>query len=114
MVCLNLWLLFETQFRWAVDLEQELFVTTVRITNRADCCWDNLVNFNIRVGTNLADGGKFNSQCGPTYIYNVGAGQTLSVRCVPPLLGQYVSVSIADTGGTLNFCEVEVYGYQRK
>ncbi len=107
--------MFEMQiYRWVVDLEQELFVTTVRITNRADCCWENLVNFNIRVGANSKDGGKFNPQCGATYTYNVGAGQTLSVRCKPPLLGQYVSVSITGTSGVLNFCEVEVYGYQRK
>ena len=97
-----------------VDLEQKVFVTTVKITNRADCCWENLVNFDIRVGTNLTNGGKFNPQCGPTYIYNVGAGETLTIKCDPPMLGQYLSISIKETTGTLSFCEVEVYGYQRK
>ncbi|XP_028401484.1 phosphatidylinositol phosphatase PTPRQ-like [Dendronephthya gigantea] len=105
----------KTQYEpwWAVDLEHEYFVTSVHITNRADCCWRNLVNFNIRVGGNSTDGGKHNPQCGPTYIYEVGAGQTLPVKCMPPLLGQYVTVSITGAHGTLNFCEVEVYGYQR-
>lgn len=60
------------------------------------------------------EGGKSNTQCGPTYSYNVAAGQTVSISCVPPLLGRYLSVSIVDNVGTLNFCEVEVYGYQRK
>lgn len=62
----------------------------------------------------MTDGGKHNQQCGPTYIYEVAAGQTLSVKCVPPLLGQYVTVTITGADGTLNFCEVEVYGYQRE
>ena len=110
--CMNLLSLFEN-FRWLVDLEQEVFVKTVRITNRADCCWENLINFDIRVGTNSTDGGKSNAQCGSTYIYSVGAGKTLSITCMPPVPGRYVSVFIADASGTLNFCEVEVYGYQR-
>lgn len=101
-------------FRWLVDLQQEVFVTIVKITNRADCCSENLVNFDIRVGTNETDGGKLNPQCGPTYIYNVGAGETLTIKCSPPLLGRYLSISIKKTSGTLNFCELEVYGYQRK
>ncbi len=103
------------QFRWAVDLGQSLFVTTVRITDRADCCWANLTNFNIRVTeANLTDNDEHNPQCGATYTDNVGAGQTLSVNCAPPLLGQIVTVSITEAEGTLSFCEVEVYGYQRK
>ncbi|XP_028400814.1 uncharacterized protein LOC114523946 [Dendronephthya gigantea] len=95
---------------WAVDLGQELFVTGVRITNRADCCWGNLRNFEIRVGMNSTEGGKANPRCGPKYTQNVGAGQTVSVNCMPPLLGQILTVSIPDANGTLNFCEVEVYG----
>ena len=103
------------QFRWAVDLGQSLFVKTIRITNRADCCWENLTNFDVRVTeANLTDNDEHNRQCGATYTDNVGAGQTLSVNCVPPLLGQIVTVSITKTDGKLNFCEVEVYGYQRK
>ena len=89
-------------------------MTSVRITNRADCCWEELANFNIRVGVNLMDGGQHNPQCGPTFKYNVPAGTTHVVKCAPPLLGRYVSVDIRGAGGVLNFCEVEVYGYQRK
>jgi hypothetical protein len=102
------------QFRWTVDLEHDIFVTSVRITNRAFCCWENLKNFDVRVGDSLTDNGRRNPQCGETYSDVVGEGETLSINCVPPLLGRYVTISIENTEGTLNFCEVEVYGYQRK
>jgi hypothetical protein len=89
-------------------------VTAIRITNRADCCWTDLANFDVRVGANLTDGGKRNSQCGPTYTDHVGGAQTVSINCGPPLLGRFVTVSITEAEGTLNFCELEVYGYHRK
>ena len=89
-------------------------MTVIRITNRADCCWTNLANFDIRVGANLTNGGKHNSQCGPTYTDHVGGAQTVSINCGPPLLGRFVTVSITEAEGTLNFCELEVYGYHRK
>ncbi len=95
---------FHMQFRWAVDLGQSLFVTTVRITNRADCCWENLTNVDVRVTeANLTDNDEHNPQCGATYTDNIGGGQTLSVNCVPPLLGQIVTVSITKAEGKLNF-----------
>ena len=99
---------------WMVDLEQEVFVTSVRITNRKDCCWENLANFNIKVGSNLMYGGTSNSMCAPTYKENVGAGKTQIFVCLLPMLGRYVTVAITGAGGVLNFCELEVYGYRRK
>ena len=35
---------------WRVDLLQKYAVTTIRLTNRADCCWERLKDFDIRVG----------------------------------------------------------------
>lgn len=100
--------------RWAVNLEQEIAVTNVRITNRADCCWENLSDFDVRVGQNLNEGGKRNPQCGATYTADVGAGETITVNCGSPLPGRFLTVSIAEAEGILNFCEVEVYGHPRK
>ena len=102
------------QFRWTVDLEENIFVTSVEITNRAYCCWENLTNFDIRIGANLTDDGRRNPRCGATHSDVVGAGETVSVNCVPPLLGRFVTVIINNTEETLNFCEVQVLGYQRK
>ena len=35
---------------WRVDLGGSYQVGKVKLTNRGDCCWDRLSNFDIRVG----------------------------------------------------------------
>ena len=35
---------------WRVDLGGNYLVTKVQVTNRGDCCWNRLSNFDIRVG----------------------------------------------------------------
>ncbi len=35
---------------WRVDLGKQYSVGKVKITNRGDCCWNRLSNFQVRVG----------------------------------------------------------------
>lgn len=35
---------------WRVDLQMMYAVAKVKITNRGDCCWTRLKNFEVRVG----------------------------------------------------------------
>ena len=39
---------------WRVDLLESFDVWIVKITNRGDCCWDRLREFQIRVGNSLS------------------------------------------------------------
>ncbi|GMH43154.1 hypothetical protein BSKO_11076 [Bryopsis sp. KO-2023] len=88
---------------WAVDLGRSYLVTRVVITNRADCCWQRLSNFSIKVGnkqrylSNLAcvTGGK------------QGRGETKSWACNQE--GRIVAIQLMGIG-FLTLCEVQVWG----
>ncbi|XP_051872449.1 fucolectin-6-like [Pristis pectinata] len=89
---------------WSIDLFQEEYVLVVKITNRADCCWDRFQNAVVRVGTSPYLRNK-NCVCG--MISQLGCGETAVLNC-KGMLGQFVSVTLSGVG-ILTMCEVEVY-----
>jgi len=93
----------ETDPWWRTDLEQELAIANVKITNRGDCCGDRLSNFEVKVGN--TDSWDANTKCGDQH--SVAQGQTLDVSCSGEV-GRYVFVGIPGGSNTLTLCEVEV------
>ncbi|XP_074000833.1 uncharacterized protein [Numenius arquata] len=90
---------------WRVDLGRRHVVYAVAVTNRRDCCWENLLGAQVHVGDSLADHGKRNPVCGA--ILDTGPGATTTV-CCNGLPGRYVSIIVPGREDFLVLCEVEV------
>ncbi|GMH44697.1 hypothetical protein BSKO_12649 [Bryopsis sp. KO-2023] len=87
---------------WQVDLGKILQITRVKITNRADCCWDRLSKMKISVGN------KQPYTLNPACVVN-GAqarGETKDWKC--QMKGRYVTISLEKTD-YLTLCEVQVF-----
>ena len=101
---------------WMVDLGEEIYVKEVRITNGIPKGGypAKLSNFNARVGPENSNGGKTNPKCAPTHRSLVGHGATHVILCTSFILGRYLTIVINGLRGTLEFCEVQAYGFKRK
>ena len=84
----------------------QYFIRKLIITNRSDCCWEELSDFQIRIGLSLDNNGNSNPLCGGFYSLNA---ETKSIVCPNPMLGRYVNIIIPGPNQTLTLCEVEVY-----
>ncbi|XP_055521982.1 fucolectin-1-like [Leucoraja erinacea] len=91
---------------WRVDLKESYSVSDVRITNRADCCSDQLLGAEIHIGDSLENDGNSNTRCG---IVDSVAGTTLTFNC-GGIVGQYVNIVIPGPDKILTLCEVEIFG----
>ncbi|XP_055506293.1 uncharacterized protein LOC129706219 [Leucoraja erinacea] len=125
---------------WMIDLHGIYQVSVVRITNRRDCCSEQLQGAEIRIGNSSKDGGMSNelravapctqrpsatfqqlteSQSPVTYgvmpvSFSCGTIQVMSAQrftfVCEDFTGRFVSVIIPGKNKTLTLCEVEVYG----
>lgn len=88
---------------WRVDLGKTMNIQHLEVFNRADCCGERLVRFEVRIG----DSGEWekNPKCGTKW--SVPQGKSIKIPC-PELQGQYVFVVVRATMA-LNLCEVKVY-----
>ena len=85
----------------------QFFIRKLIITNRSDCCWKRLSNFEIRIGLSLDNNGNSNPLCGKNH--SLQKGETKSIVCPNPMLGRYVNIIIPGVHRVLTLCEVEVY-----
>ncbi|XP_028400307.1 uncharacterized protein LOC114523545 [Dendronephthya gigantea] len=90
---------------WRVDFGETIPVARVAITNRGDCCWDRMRDFEIKVGDSLINNGLVNPKCGDRHSIGIG---TTSITCTPIMHGRYLTIQ-SQISEDLNFCEVEVY-----
>jgi len=88
----------------AVDLQQSMYINRVRIYNRAQCCWERLYNFEIRIGNNAphSDANPVCVQNQPTFV------DFKDFTCV--MSGRYVALRVIAQNIILNIREIEVYG----
>ncbi|KAK9524941.1 hypothetical protein VZT92_017298 [Zoarces viviparus] len=94
---------------WRVDLRRTHVVTSVKVTNRGDCCAERLDGAEIRIGNSLENNGNNNPRCAS--ISHIRAGKTNTYRCDGGSMdGRFVNVIIPGERKTLTLCEVEVYG----
>ncbi|KAI1885642.1 hypothetical protein AGOR_G00205930 [Albula goreensis] len=97
----------ETDPWWRVDLLQSFNVTSVAVTNRADCCSDRINGAEIHIGNSLENNGNDNPVC--AVIPYIPAGQTRTYQC-HEMEGRYVNILLPGREKYLTLCEVEVKG----
>ncbi|KAM3590784.1 uncharacterized protein V6R79_016616 [Siganus canaliculatus] len=93
---------------WRVDLRQTFIISTVKVTNRGDCCAGRLDGAEIRIGNSLDDIESNKSRCAT--ISHINEGNTAAFHCDGGnMAGRFVTVIIPGNNKTLTLCEVEVY-----
>ncbi|XP_027869115.1 fucolectin-4-like [Xiphophorus couchianus] len=95
---------------WRVDLLESYVVTSISVTNRGDCCSENINGAGIHVGNSLQDDGTSNPVV--AVISGIPPGRTLRITFTSPVEGRYVIVSLPGFNMVLTLCEVEIYGYR--
>uniref|UniRef100_A0A3Q3FVK8 Fucolectin tachylectin-4 pentraxin-1 domain-containing protein n=1 Tax=Labrus bergylta TaxID=56723 RepID=A0A3Q3FVK8_9LABR len=98
----------ETNPWWRLDLRETHAVTSVKVTNRGDCCAQRLDGAEIRIGNSAENNGNDNPKCAS--ISHIGAGKTVTFYCEGgSVMGRFVNVIIPGPKKILTLCEVEVY-----
>ncbi|XP_060888001.1 fucolectin-like [Labrus mixtus] len=98
----------ETNPWWRLDLRETHAVTSVKVTNRGDCCAQRLDGAEIRIGNSAENNGNDNPKCAS--ISHIGAGKTVTFYCEGgSVMGRFVNVIIPGPMKSLTLCEVEVY-----
>ncbi|XP_029307766.1 fucolectin-1-like [Cottoperca gobio] len=95
---------------WRVDLLESYIVTSITITNRGDCCSEDINGAEIHIGNSLQDDGAANPVAG--VISHIPIGRSLKITFTKRVDGRYVTVALPGLKRVLTLCEVEVYGYR--
>ncbi|XP_074540318.1 uncharacterized protein LOC141801241 [Halichoeres trimaculatus] len=94
---------------WRVDLLHRYVITSVIITNRADCCPERINGAEVHIGDSLQDNGVANPKA--AVISQISAGSSHILTMNDDVVGRYVTIVLPGPDKTLTLCEVEVYGY---
>ncbi|ROL29800.1 Cysteine-rich, acidic integral membrane protein [Anabarilius grahami] len=97
----------ETNPWWRLDMRNVYQVSRVVITNRNDCCAEQLDGLEIHIGNSLENNGNNNPIC--AVIPAIPAGESYNYSC-DGMEGRYVNLIIPGDKKTLTLCEVEVFG----
>ena len=89
---------------WQVTLEKLLYVESVEITDKTDCCPRDKGTINITVSSNNQTG--LDSPCSRSMQY--GNNLFYKFQCSPPRRGKFVTVTLIGKNVTLVFCHVVV------
>ncbi|ROL29809.1 Fucolectin-1, partial [Anabarilius grahami] len=92
---------------WRLDLRDVYRVGKVIITNRKDCCAEQINGAEICIGNSLENNGNNNPIC--AVIPAIPAGESFNYSC-NEMEGRYVNLIIPGDMKTLSLCEVKVYG----
>uniref|UniRef100_A0A672LQC6 Uncharacterized LOC107574891 n=1 Tax=Sinocyclocheilus grahami TaxID=75366 RepID=A0A672LQC6_SINGR len=98
----------ETNPWWRLDLHDVYRVSEVVVTNRKDCCAEQINGAEIHIGNSLENNGINNPIC--AVIPDIPAGESNNYSC-DGLDGRYMIIHIPGDWKILTLCEVEVYGY---
>ncbi|KAL0189949.1 hypothetical protein M9458_017048, partial [Cirrhinus mrigala] len=90
-----------------LDLRDVYKISKVVITNRNDCCAEQINGAEIRIGNSLENNGNDNPIC--AVIPAIPAGESYNYSC-GGMEGRYVNLIIPGDMKILTLCEVEVYG----
>ncbi|XP_058637686.1 uncharacterized protein LOC131543897 [Onychostoma macrolepis] len=91
---------------WRLDLRNVYEISEVVVTNRNDCCAEQINGAEIRIGNTLENNGNNNPIC--AVIRAIPAGESYRYSC-GGMEGRYVNLIIPGDMKTLTLCEVEVY-----
>uniref|UniRef100_A0A672LFG1 Fucolectin tachylectin-4 pentraxin-1 domain-containing protein n=1 Tax=Sinocyclocheilus grahami TaxID=75366 RepID=A0A672LFG1_SINGR len=92
---------------WRLDLRHIYRVSRVVVTNRKDCCTEQMNGAEIRIGNSLENNSNNNPIC--AVIPAIPAGESYSYSC-GGMDGRYVNLIIPGDMKILTLCELEVYG----
>ncbi|KAG1937941.1 fucolectin-like [Pimephales promelas] len=92
---------------WRLDLRDVYRVSKVVVTNRRDCCTEQINGAEIRIGNSLENNGSNNPICG--VISSLEASATATFSC-GGMVGRYMVVHIPGNDKILSLAEVGVYG----
>uniref|UniRef100_A0A673FXE6 Fucolectin tachylectin-4 pentraxin-1 domain-containing protein n=1 Tax=Sinocyclocheilus rhinocerous TaxID=307959 RepID=A0A673FXE6_9TELE len=92
---------------WRLDLVDLQIIREVIVTNRMDCCFEQINGAEIRIGNSLENNGNNNPVC--AVISGIPAGKSVSYSC-GGMQGRYVNVVITGDSKNLSLCEVRVNG----
>uniref|UniRef100_A0A674NHT3 Si:cabz01040626.2 n=1 Tax=Takifugu rubripes TaxID=31033 RepID=A0A674NHT3_TAKRU len=104
----------ETDPWWRVDLQKKFIITTVKVTNRGDCCHERLDGAEIRIGNEPRNNGNNNSSKNPSCCCVQASPQqqtqTHTFHC-NDRVGRYIQFIFPHvvTNQWVKLCEVEVY-----
>ncbi|XP_056091694.1 uncharacterized protein LOC130071104 [Rhinichthys klamathensis goyatoka] len=99
--------LYQTNPWWRLDLRHIYRVSKVVVTNRRDCCAEQINGAEIRIGNSLENNGNNNPIC--AVIPAIPAGESYNYSC-GGMEGRYVNLIIPGDMKRLTLCELEVYG----
>ncbi|KAI2663078.1 Fucolectin-1 [Labeo rohita] len=97
----------ETNPWWRLDLRDVYKISKVVVTNRNDCCAEQINGAEIHIGNSLENNGNDNPIC--AVIPAIPAGESYNYSC-GGMEGRYVNLIIPGDMKILTLCEVEVYG----
>ncbi|XP_067256476.1 uncharacterized protein [Chanodichthys erythropterus] len=97
----------ETNPWWRLDLRHIYSVSEVVVTNRKDCCAEQINGAEIHIGNSLENNGNNNPIC--AVIPAIPAGESYNYSC-NGMEGRYVNLIIPGDMKILTLCEVKVYG----
>ena len=97
-------LIKERNPRWQVALKKALYVESVEITDKIDCCPHDIGIIKVTVSTSPA---SLDPTCAESMEYG-GNTQVYKFHCSPPALGSYVTVTLTGDNVTLVLCQVFV------
>nr|XP_020849801.1 pentraxin fusion protein-like [Phascolarctos cinereus] len=92
---------------WMADLGSTQTIDSVSITNRKDCCKEQINGAMILVGDSPDQGGKFNARC--AVVPSLGQGMTHIFSC-GKMKGRYVTITHLGKQKVLSFCDVKIFG----
>ncbi|XP_073692868.1 uncharacterized protein [Garra rufa] len=99
--------LTETNPWWRLDLTHTYSIIQVVVTNRNDCCVEQINGAEIRIGNSLENNGNNNPLC--AVIPAIPGGDSYSYSC-GGMDGRYINLIIPGLMKKLTLCEVEVFG----
>ncbi|XP_016345465.1 fucolectin-like [Sinocyclocheilus anshuiensis] len=91
---------------WRLDLMDLQVIQEVIVTNRIDCCFEQINGAEIRIGNSLENNGNNNPIC--AVISSIPAGVSSTYTC-NGMEGRYVNLFIPGDTKYLTLCEVQVY-----
>jgi hypothetical protein len=95
-----------------IDLQKSVYISRVRIYNRAQCCQEHLWNYDIRIGDSLAAGSPWHSKTiNPVCVTNgLNFQDFQDFTCV--MKGRYVTLVIISghAGRALQVRELQIFG----
>ncbi len=91
---------------WMADFGAKAYIKSVSITPRTGCCYNRLLDFDIRIGDTKNE--TANNICRKSA--KVTVEETVSFICQQGLLGRYLYI-IMNIDEKLSLCEVEAYGF---